>query len=144
MDEAVDMDDTVNSEVISVSTENKPIKARDIRRAKWAAIIAKCKKETKELGITIPKWCEDNGISEKSYWYYHRIISSELIVKAMNEGVISEQDLVTADFIEINQDFTNNRNKENVTLIIGNTRIVIDELVSDSFLIRLLKAASHV
>ena len=62
----------------------------------------------------------------------------------MNEGVISEQDLVTADFIEINQDFTNNRNKENVTLIIGNTRIVIDELVSDSFLIRLLKAASHV
>ncbi|MBR0420365.1 MAG: hypothetical protein IJI66_14480 [Erysipelotrichaceae bacterium] len=144
MDEAVDMADTVNSEVISVSTENKPIKARDIRRAKWASIIAKCKKETKELGITIPKWCEDNGISEKSYWYYHRIISSELIIKAMNEGIITDEDLQTADFLEVDQDFTNNRNKENVTLIIGNTRIVIDELVSDSFLIRLLKAASHV
>ena len=62
----------------------------------------------------------------------------------MNEGIITDEDLQTADFIEINQDFTNNRNKENVTLIIGNTRIVIDELVSDSFLIRLLKAASHV
>ena len=138
------MNEAVSNEIVSVLKETRPLKARDIRRAKWAAIIAKCKKETKELGITIPKWCEDNGISEKSYWYYHRIISSELIVKAMNEGVISEQDLVTADFIEINQDFTNNRNKENVTLIIGNTRIVIDELVSDSFLIRLLKAASHV
>ena len=88
--------------------------------------------------------CEDNGISEKSCWYYHRIISSELIIKEMNEGIITDEDLKTADFIEINQDFTNNRNKENVTLIIGNTRIVIDELVSDSFLIRLLKAASHV
>ena len=138
------MNEAVSNEIVSVLKETRPLKARDIRRAKWAAIIAKCKKETKELGITIPKWCEDNGISEKSYWYYHRIISSELIIKAMNEGVISEQDLVTADFIEINQDFTNNRNKENVTLIIGNTRIVIDELVSDSFLIRLLKAASHV
>jgi len=138
------MDDTVNSEVISVSTENKPIKARDIRRVKWAAIIAKCKKETKLLGITIPKWCENNGISEKSCWYCHKIISSELIVKAMNEGVISEQDLVTADFLEVDHYFMINRNKENVTLIIGNTRIVIDELISDSFLTRLLKAASHV
>ena len=138
------MDDTANSEVISVSTENKPIKARDIRRSKWTAIIAKCKKETKKLGITIPKWCENNGISEKSCWYCHKIISSELIVRAMNEGVISEQDLVTADFIEINSDLMSNRKSDNVTLIIGNTRIVIDELISDSFLIRLLKAASHV
>ena len=62
----------------------------------------------------------------------------------MNEGVISEQDLVTADFLEVDHDFMINRNKENVTLIIVNTRIVIDELISDSFLIRLLKAASHV
>ena len=139
-----DMNEAVSNEIVSVLKETRPLKARDIRRAKWAAIIAKCKKETKELGITIPKWCEDNGISEKSYWYYHRIISSELIIKAMNEGIITDEDLQTADFIEINQDFTNNRNKENVTLIIGNTRIVIDELVSDSFLIRLLKAASHV
>ena len=62
----------------------------------------------------------------------------------MNEGMISEQDLVTADFLEVDHDFMINRNKENVTLIIGNTRIAIDELISDSFLIRLLKAASHV
>ena len=62
----------------------------------------------------------------------------------MNEGIITDEDLKTADFIEINQDLTNVRNKENVTLIIGNTRIVIDELISDSFLIRILKAAAHV
>ena len=125
------MNEAVSNEIVSVLKETRPLKARDIRRAKWASIIAKCKKETKEPVITIHKWCEDNGISEKSCWYYHRIISSELIIKAMNEGIITDEDLKTADFIEINQDFTNNRNKENVTLIIGNTRIVIDELIFD-------------
>lgn len=75
------MNEAVSNEIVSVLKETRPLKARDIRRAKWASIIAKCKKETKELCITIPKWCEDNGISEKSYWYYHRIISSEAIVK---------------------------------------------------------------
>ena len=125
------MNEAVSNEIVSVLKETRPLKARDIRRAKWAAIIAKCKKETKELGITIPKWCEDNGISEKSYWYYHRIISSELIIKAMNEGIITDGDLKTADFIEIDSDLMSNRKSDNVTFIIGNTRIVIDELIFD-------------
>ena len=72
------MDDTVNSEVISVSTENKPIKARDISRAKWATIIAKCKKETKELGIPYPSGVKTTvsakraaGITIRSYHPNH-------------------------------------------------------------------------
>ena len=125
------MNEAVSNEIVSVLKETRPLKARDIRRAKWASIIAKCKKETKELGITIPKWCEDNGISEKSCWYYHRIISSEPIIKEMNEGIITDEDLQTADFIEINSDLMSNRKSDNVTLIIGNTRIVIDELTFD-------------
>ena len=84
----------------------------------------------------------DNTLTIAIIW--DRIISSELIIKAMNEGIITDEDLKTSDFIEIDHDLTNNRNKENVTLIIGNTRIVIDELISDSFLIRIIKAAAHV
>ena len=84
----------------------------------------------------------DNTLTIAIIW--DRIISSELIIKVMNEGIITDEDLKTSDFIEIDHDLTNNRNKENVTLIIGNTRIVIDELISDSFLIRIIKAAAHV
>ena len=129
---------------IAVSEEIKPVKAKDLRRARWAEIISRCKKETKQLGITIPEWCKINGVSEKSYWYYHRIISSELIANAMNKGMICDADLKTADFIEIHPKLNGSSKESFVRLVIGNSTIEINEDISDTFLLRILKAVSHV
>ena len=42
----------------------------DIRRANWENIIRQCQQRT--TNTTIKQWCLDNGINEKSYYYWLR------------------------------------------------------------------------
>ena len=36
----------------------------------WSNRIAACKTS----GLTVKQWCTQNGIHEKSYWYWHKIV----------------------------------------------------------------------
>lgn len=48
----------------------------DVRRATWHNIIKQCQKRSKHT--TIKQWCLDNGISEKSYYYWLRKFRKEV------------------------------------------------------------------
>ena len=41
---------------------------REYRASQWAGIIKECR----DSGQTIRSWCDENGIGEKSYYYWQR------------------------------------------------------------------------
>lgn len=45
-------------------------KTHDIRRANWQKILKQCRQRPADT--TIKQWCFDNGISDKSYYYWQR------------------------------------------------------------------------
>ena len=49
----------------------------DIRRANWEDIIRQC--QQRPANITIKQWCLDNGINEKSYYYWLRKFRREAV-----------------------------------------------------------------
>ena len=62
----------------------------------------------------------------------------------MNKGMICDADLKAADFIEIHPELNDSSKESFVRLAIGNAKIEINEDISDNFLLRILKAVSHV
>lgn len=47
----------------------------DIRRQNWLSIITEC--QSRPEGMTVRQWLADNGISEKSYYYWIRKFRKE-------------------------------------------------------------------
>lgn len=118
-----------------------PTTNKELFRAKQ---IAQCKKDCKERGITIGQWCEENHLSEKSYWYYHKKLGDRLC-----EAVLLSENAITVpeqktEFAEIVPNAAAADNRTIATLIIKDMRIELDESISDSFLQRILKAGSNV
>ena len=59
------------------------------KRAIRATQILQCKKECADRGITVNQWCQEHGLSEKSYWYYHKKLGDALYEVARPEGMVS-------------------------------------------------------
>ncbi|MBR2256166.1 MAG: hypothetical protein IJ899_02285 [Blautia sp.] len=73
---------------------------------KWVRLIA----EAESCGMTIRKWCKENGISKGSYYYWHKILRTEgllpcqagKITDEKNSGMTKEQKGVQIpDFFEM-------------------------------------------
>ena len=47
-----------------------------VRRSNWINIIQQC--QDRPAGTTAKQWLAENGISEKSYYYWHRKIRREV------------------------------------------------------------------
>ncbi len=47
----------------------------EIRNAQWKSIIEQCQSRTD--GTTVAQWCENNGISRKTYYYHLRKFRKE-------------------------------------------------------------------
>lgn len=45
--------------------------AAELRLGHWAGIM----RERKESGLSIRRWCRENGISEKTYYYYYNKVA---------------------------------------------------------------------
>ena len=114
------------------------------KRAIRATQILQCKKECADRGITVSQWCQEHGLSEKSYWYYHKKLGDALYEVARTEGMVGtapQND--TPAFVEVPQ-FPVANGTGKASLRIGSMTVEIDESISDAFLQRLMKAGSNV
>ena len=117
------------------------------KKAVRTAQIMRCKKECAERKITVKQWCEENGISESSYWYYHKRLSDTLVETAFStetaETSVSHHGLSVPQFVQIPEKALNVTDGK-ATLRIGSMTVDLDESISDSFLQRIMKAAANV
>jgi hypothetical protein len=60
---------------------------RDVKQVYWARVIAQCKRDKIEKGVTVSQWCVDHGIREKSYWYYHKKLGNQLAEELLNRNI---------------------------------------------------------
>ena len=111
--------------------------------------IIQCKKECAERKITVKQWCEEHGLKEKSYWYYHKKLSDALVDIAQYEETINQavpvSGITDVQFMELPIERADNHGGKNTaTMTIGRMTVTIDESISDSFLQRIMKAGANV
>lgn len=117
-----------------------------VRLANWKKIIEKC--NNRPQGTTVKQWLMDNGISEKSYYYWLRRVRQE-VYSQMNSGlpaVSSSQEQPAVAFAEIpipDQPHGSDSFKADAMICTDSMMIGIANSISDNLLAKLLEAASH-
>lgn len=119
-----------------------------VRLANWTKIIEQC--SNRPAGTTAKQWLRDNGISDKSYYYWLRKIRQEAYAsKEMELPVINslqeQQEAVT--FAEIplpeRQASITETFKADAVIHTGTMVIGISNTISDTLLSRLLEVVHH-
>jgi len=119
------------------------ITATELKRRKWVELIMECNEVRKTRDISVTEFCAEKGVSEKSYWYYHKKIGDQLATTiSQNMEPVHPNDISFAPLT---------RPEDNVCLPSGQAviekngvRIIIDDNISDELLMRLMKAMSNV
>lgn len=121
---------------------------RQVRLANWTKIIEQC--SNRPAGTTAKKWLNDNGISEKSYYYWLRKLRQEAYANAEKEFPAvrpSREQQPAVTFAEI--PLLNQKNsmtdtfRADAVIHTGTMVIGISNTISDTLLSRLLEVAHH-
>jgi len=115
--------------------------ANEIRHSNWIRIIREC--QDRPAGMTAKQWMADNGISDKSYYYWLHKLRKEASAQIKHSlPVEQEPDGVT--FLELPAAMPAPLPAAQTAAVrIGGAEIVLSETISDEFLIRILKAAHY-
>ena len=119
-----------------------------VRLANWTKIIEQC--NNRPAGTTAKQWLYDNGISDKSYYYWLRKIRQEAYASKGKElpAIQSIQEQPPAvTFAEIplpeQQTHITDTFKADAVIHTGTMVIGISNTISDTLLSRLLEVAHH-
>ena len=113
----------------------------NVRRASWFNTIQAC--QQRPDGITAKQWLTDNRVSVKSYYYWLRKFRKELVSQAeLPVPADHSGDDTSVTFAEIPANAFLKRGSSAV-LRIGAARIELSEDISDTMLIRILKAVNY-
>lgn len=114
-----------------------------IRRQNWIRIIQEC--HNRPSHMTAKQWMKENGISEKSYYYWQRKFRAEA-ADQMELSFPIAQPTPEATFMEIPMTTQSTTPTATNTAIIkvATAEIEISEDISDEFLVRIVKAVHHV
>ena len=124
-----------------------------VRLANWAKIIEEC--NNRPAGTTAKQWLRDNGISEKSYYYWLRkvgqeVYSSKEMVLPTIHSLPKQQPAVTFAEIplpeqqtSITDTFKADTFKADAVIHTGTMVIGISNTISDTLLSHLLEVAHH-
>ena len=110
---------------------------REYRANQWAEIVKTCRNS----GQTIRDWCEDNEISEKSFYYWQRKFREQIC-----QVIIPNAPAPLIPFAEINIAQTSQPEAIAVTIRIGDTTADIHKGADPEtveFVIRTLKSLPH-
>jgi putative transposase len=121
-----------------------------VRRSNWLGIIKQCQERPE--GITVRQWLSDNGIKEKSYYYWLRKFRKEAYEKM--QAVPSETRLTEIEFIELpipakslrgngSSDEAHGSDKPVAVIRTGGLAIELSNDISEVLLTRILKEVSH-
>lgn len=109
--------------------------------SKWTPIIRECRKS----GLPVKKWCHENNVDEKQFYYWQRIIREELCVATevpVKEPLKVFAPLQIQDYHrEMPQSITP---KHAMVLSIGNYRLELTNQTSPELLETVLKVIQHV
>ena len=128
--------------------------SREVKRAWWAKALIQSKQERYQTGMTVAEWCEHYNVSEKSYWYYHKLLGDELA------QLVSEQEKAeplvpmtvrntcdnTPVFTELTApkaEITCEKKSTSAVICKSDIRIEVSDSVTDEFLLRIIRAVSH-
>ena len=119
---------------------------RSVKKAYWAKVIAQCRKDRIEKGGTVSKWCVDHGISEKSYWYYHKKIGDQLAEELFEQEHTSNSIQPAVSFLPIEPPAPEPVviKDSGVILRCGNVSVEVNEAISDILLERLIRVMANV
>ena len=122
----------------------------DIRRANWLNIVHQCQERSE--GVSAKQWLSDNGVNEKSYYYWLRKFRKETY-EHMQPMVAREQTGTDITFAEmtipektVSPCITSpDEPYENPVAVIryNGLTIGISNEISDGLLSRILKEVSH-
>ncbi|MCH3961630.1 MAG: hypothetical protein LKE48_05845 [Solobacterium sp.] len=119
------------------------ITATELKRRKWVELIMECNETRKARDISVTEFCTEKGVSEKSYWYYHKKIGDQLATTiSKNMEPVHPNEI---SFAPLESPAANVSPAPGQAVIEKNgVRIMIDDNISDELLMRLMKAMSNV
>ncbi len=119
----------------------------DIRRENWLEIVKQC--QARPVDTTVKKWLAQNGISEKSYYYWLRKFRKEAYAKLHPERESESTELAFAEIhlpVPVNEsDTINDHPGVNSVAVIKCNGITLEVSndISASLLHKLIQEVSH-
>ena len=114
---------------------------KEVRIANWKSIIEQC--HARPEGQSAKQWLADNGISEKSYYYWQRKVRQEAYALMQSSSVIKSEPVV---FAELPFDGTKGSRSSFIPSALihkGGTVLEISNDISDRLLDRLMEVIGH-
>ena len=119
--------------------------AQSMKRKLWMSLFAE---KATLPDMTVKQFCEMKNVTEKSYWYFHKILADQMEEK-LYPANSKQSDLPV--FLEVNSDdliaYDKKSDNNSASVIIhslNGVSVSVNEDISDSFLLRILKAVSQV
>lgn len=119
----------------------------EVRLANWKQIILQC--SSRPEGQTVKQWLTENGLKEKSYYYWQRKIRKEAFNGCLPSSlpVPSAQNNITFAELPIQNEPANVISEmsfqPDIVMKTGTLTIGISNTVSESLLSRILEATRH-
>ena len=120
----------------------------DIRRSYWLDVIARCNQ--RDESCSARKWLSDNGIREKTYYYWLRKFRKEASEQMQNElpAVSQEQPVVFAEIpvqtLDSNYPMESDLSfKPDAVLRIKGISLAVSNTISESLLSKLIREISN-
>lgn len=119
------------------------ITTHEMRSANWKTIIQNC--QTRPDGVTVKQWLVEQGVSEKSYYYWQRKFRQKAYQMVTKESAHEPVPAGLA-FAEIplrRAAEPEESSHPDVVIQKGRLRIELNSSISDDLLIRILETVSH-
>ncbi|MCR5320232.1 MAG: hypothetical protein K6E48_03400 [Lachnospiraceae bacterium] len=114
---------------------------------KWAALVH----DQKESGLTIDTWCEQEGISKHSYYYWKHALKEEALKSVDLPEIVpilppSSPTLPVTSSTDLSYKLYNSSNPNQtpaISVSLGDIRIEIGANASDELISGIIKAVRH-
>ena len=115
----------------------------EIRIANWRSIIEQC--HARPEGQTAKQWLADNGISEKSYYYWQRKIRQETysLISSDAASIARPEPAAFAELPFISPKNDHQAFSPDAVIRRGQTALELCNTISDRLLDRLMEVISH-
>lgn len=120
---------------------------RDVRLAHWKEVISRCQSRPK--GMTAREWLAENGISNKQYYYWQRLVRQSLYEEMKSQSLPGVCSSSTVAFAEIpvvpspGTDCSIPGFQTDAVIRIGNATVVVSNSTSAELLGRIMEAVNH-
>lgn len=120
-------------------------KIHQIRLSEWAARIA----DQQSSGLSVPQWCEKNGITTHKYFYWKRLLKSQVVDQVLPDIVPVQLPSVSEPISPIHipsSTYTSCATCTSCTsarILINGISIELDSSASEDFIRTLIKAVRY-